>query len=87
MDKNFIILEDKLTRDDLESLERILIRRWKQLYPEWEIVILSLPREDREQRFRILSHLMETYTSQAYEQYCEACRQERCADIEDSAFS
>lgn len=52
MDK---INEEELNWEDLSELERILIRRWKQLYPEWEVVIGSLPLNDPDQRKKFLT--------------------------------
>ena len=69
--------EENLTQESIEEVEHMLIRRWKQLYPEWEMVIISLPKNDAQMRKRILEHLTATYTSKEFEAYCEKCRNEK----------
>ncbi len=46
--------ELNLAEEQLEEVERMLIRRWEELKPEWEIVIISLPKNDAELRKKIL---------------------------------
>ena len=70
MNKNYNINAEELNWDDMEELERLLIRRWKQLCPEWELVIISLPLNDPNQRKKILDSVKNVYTSDEFERYC-----------------
>lgn len=73
MKKTYKTDTEEITQGDLECLERTLLRWWKRLHPKWELLIVSLPKDDKHMRQRILKHITEIYTSEAYEQYCIAC--------------
>ena len=45
--------------DALDRILRQIIRRYSQLLPEYELVCLFLPREDAEERNRILGQTWE----------------------------
>lgn len=62
--------ELNLTEEQLEEVERMLIRRWEELKPDWEIVIISLPKNNAELRKKILAQVMKTYTAPEFEEYC-----------------
>lgn len=67
--------ELNLTEEQLEEVERMLIRRWEELKPDWEIVIISLPKNNAELRKKILAQVMKTYTAPEFGEYCRKCRQ------------
>lgn len=67
--------ELKLAEEQLEEIERMLIRRWDELNPEQEIVIISLPKNDAEMRKKVLAQVTKTYTSPEFEAYCKKSRE------------
>ena len=75
MSKRNKFAELNLAEEKLEEVERMLIRRWDELNPEREIVIISLPKNDAEIRKKILDQVTKTYTTPEFEEYCKKCRQ------------
>lgn len=67
--------ELKLAEEQLGEVERMLIRRWDELDPEREIVMISLPKNDAEMRKKILAQVTKTYTSSEFEAYCKKSRE------------
>ena len=63
-------IQKRALRNEIEKAERELIRKWKLLYPEVEIVIISLPKNNRKERAAILEHIKKEYTSDEYEAFC-----------------
>ncbi|MBQ9148040.1 MAG: hypothetical protein IJX69_00555 [Oscillospiraceae bacterium] len=45
--------------DAISQIIQAVIRRYKQVYPGWEVVFLSLPRDNAEERRRQLNELIE----------------------------
>lgn len=68
------MLKDEIARralqKEIESMERDLIKKWKKLHPETEILIISLPKNNRMERAAILEHIKKIYTGDTYEAYC-----------------
>ena len=68
-ERNREALKEKYLRDTLMQIEKAndleineiihaLIRRYQKVYPGWEVVFLSLPKDDPAERKRILEHAL-----------------------------
>ena len=58
-------------RNRAERIEKRLLRVWRLLHPETELLIVSLPKEDLQERKRILEHIVCVYTGTDFAQYCQ----------------
>lgn len=60
-------IKDRMTRQliasadspELSEMVRMLVRRYAELFEEEEVVFLSLPKHDREERLRILAGVLD----------------------------
>ena len=77
MKKIYKIDIDKLTYSDVAELEQIIINKSTQLNPEYETVIISLPKNDSDMRQKILAQITQIYTSADFEEYCVRDRKKR----------
>ena len=64
-------IED-LTYKELEKMERMLLQAWNHLDPHSELIIVSVPRNDPEERKRILEHILKVHSGKEYEAYCNS---------------
>ncbi|MBQ9148043.1 MAG: hypothetical protein IJX69_00570 [Oscillospiraceae bacterium] len=65
MSKDILPLQEVLKQienaddDAISQIIQAVIRRYKQVYPGWEVVFLSLPLDDAAQRRKQLADLIE----------------------------
>ena len=85
MNKIYKFDEQELEHEDLEELERVLLRGWGRLYPETEVVIVSLPKYDPVERKRILDKLTEVYTGDDFEAYCMKQKRKNTEKMKNNA--
>ena len=57
--KNLICAIEQADGYIVEEIILALQRRYQKLYPEWEIQFISVPREDSEERKRILERILQ----------------------------
>lgn len=60
-----------ILRNSTDQMEKRLRKKWRKLYPETELLIVTLPKGDKKERERILTYIKQVYTSQEFDEYCQ----------------
>ena len=60
-----------ILRKNVISLQKRMIRRWKQIDPDAEVVVMGLPKSSREEREQMIESVKSIYLSQDYQDFCD----------------
>lgn len=60
-----------MLRNSTDQMEERLRKKWRMLHPEMELLIVALPKGDKEERERILTHIKQVYNSREFDEYCK----------------
>ena len=60
-----------MLRNSTDQIEERLRKKWRMLHPEMELLIVALPKGDKEERERILTHIKHVYNSREFDEYCK----------------
>lgn len=60
-----------IIRKNVISLQERMIRRWKWIDPDAEVIVMSLPKSSPAERALIIDNVKSIYVSQDYQDFCD----------------